>query len=177
MFVPPPRSVMVCLESWEHDWAVHVADQRTSARYDSPDAAHYDPVRMEDNVQANRAATATEMAVAKYLKHYWSGSYWPVKQHNNFVFLPDVEPNIEVRRVREPNNPLVVRRTDVQRQRLMVTGWPDPSTDFTQVYLIGYIDAKEGWLRGEPAPYDYSNTRLVPQAFLDSWAPLRRTGT
>lgn len=170
---PPQRSSLVTLTQWEWEWAMHVGQQRHEIREPSGNAKHYDPARMEDNLRASRAAASVEMAVAKYKKAYWSGSYWQVDQHDKWKHLPDVEPNIEVRRIRESGNPVAVRRRDVRGKQLIVCGWSDPDTDFRDVYLIGEIPAKEGWDRGIPAEYDPQDTRLVAQGFLDTYG--RRT--
>lgn len=165
----PACSAVVRLEVWEHEWAYHVGLQRHTIRLDSRDAAHYDPARMEDNLHASRASACVELAVAKYKGLYWSGHYWPVEDHDIYKGLADVGEYIEVRRVREPHNPLAVRKRDVAANRLMVCGWADPETDYQTVYLVGQMRAEQAWMAGYPSDYDPRNTRLVLQAFLDRY--------
>jgi hypothetical protein len=171
----PLCSVAIPLESWEYDWVRHVGTQRHEIRKDSRDAAHYDPSRMEDNLRASIAGCAAEMAVAKYHGTYWSGTYWPVADHDRFKHLPDVAPNYEVKRIREPGNPLPVRKRDVAANRTVVCAFPDPDTGFQVVYVVGEIAAVEGFERGKPASYDPFGTRLVPQAFLEFYGRIRRS--
>lgn len=170
----PPRSVRIRLEAWEHEWAIHVGTQRHEIRRGSGDAAHYDPARMEDNLRASIASACCEMAVAKYHKTYWSGTYWPVDEHDRHKGLPDVEPNYEVKRIREAGNPLPVRRGEVKAGRVVVAAWADDSENFRDVYVIGEIDAAEGFARGMRADYDPTGTRLVPQAFLTTYGARKR---
>jgi len=135
---------------------------RHKANLEKRDAAHYDPARMEDNVVASIASCVGELAAAKRLNRYWSGSFWNAKDHNRYKHLADVGENTEVKRIRKPNNPLPVRRRDVEAGRVNVLVYPHPP-DFTVVDVIGYGLATELWELGEPAMYDEDGTRLVAQ--------------
>lgn len=170
----PARSVLVSLTDWEHAWALHVGTQRHEIRSGSGDAPHYDPARMEDNLSASRASACVEIAVAKYKGAYWGGHYWPVDEHDKWKWIPDVEPNIEVRRVREMNNPVAVRRRDAHADRVIVCGWPDPTTAYQDVWLVGEIEATDGWKVGMPSEYDPDGTRLVPQGMLTPYGKLSK---
>lgn len=170
----PQGSVEITLEEWEFEWATHVGTQRHEIRKGSRDAPHYDPNRMEDNLRASVAACCAEIAVAKHHSAYWGGHYWPVNQHKLYKGLADVEPFYEVRRIREPGNPLPIRKRDVDAERINVLAWPDPNTFFQVVYVIGEISAEDGWECGRPAFYDPTGTRLVDQAFLDHYGRIKK---
>ena len=156
----------VRLEPWEREWAGHVGTKRHEANEGKRDAAYYRPERMEDNLRASIASACAEMAVAKLLNKYWDGSFWTAAQHSRYSDRPDVGTNTEVRRTRRPNGPLVVRRRDVERERVMVLAYPIPD-DFAVVEVVGWAYAVEVWDKGEPADYDPSgSTRLVSQQCL-----------
>lgn len=153
------------LTPWEREWAEYVALMRHNANLERGDAAHYDPKRMEDNVTASIASCVGELAAAKRLNKYWSGSFWKVKEHNKWKHLADVGENTEVKRIRKPGNPLPVRWRDVEAGRVNVLVYPHPP-DFVVVDVIGYGLAKDLWEVGDPAMYDEDGTRLVPQSRL-----------
>lgn len=155
------------LEDWEYQWAVHVGLARDAVNAGRGDAKHYDSRRMEDNKRASIAAACAEMAVAKATRRYWSGSVWPIQRHGEFEELPDVEPNIEVRRTRSVNGDLPVRVGDVERSRTMFLAFPDPDTNFQRVIIIGWCKATDVWDVTKPAPYDPSGrSRLLDQEHL-----------
>ena len=155
------------LTAWEREWAGHVGAKRHEANLWKRDAKHYDPARMQDNLTASVASACAELAVAKLLNKYWDGSYWTAEQHDLYREAPDVGRNTEVRRIREPGNPLAVRARDVERERIMVLAYPVPDA-FTTVTVIGWGYAASLWECGVPAAYDPDGTtRLVPQGMLD----------
>lgn len=155
---------LVSLEPWEVEWATFVGEQRRTANEGVANAAHYDPKRMQSEEIASRETCMAELAVAKFLNQYWSGSFWPRSKHNEYRHLPDVGHDIEVRRIRQRNNPLVVRERDVRADHRIViahvaNGW--------QVEVIGGARATEAWALGEPAPYDKAGkTRLLDQVLV-----------
>lgn len=157
---------IVALEPFELEHAVSVGHRRHIANVAKQDAYHYDKARMQDNVTANVAASACEMAVAKALNKYWSGSVWDSSQHDRYRREPDIPPDLEVRRVREPGNPLAVRRRDVEAGRVMVSAYADEETNFAIVTINGWLDAETAWEVGRPSSYDKENTRLVDQKLL-----------
>ena len=165
----------VTLEPWEYEWAAHVGTQRDAINRNKQDAAYYDKHRMEsDNQRANIMSACGEMAVAKFLNRYWSGDYWPLDRHTELRDRPDISPNIEVRRIRKPNNPLAVRKRDAERGRIMFQTYihyDDP----TQVDVIGWEEAWKAWRYGEQPGWDQTGTARVykqeklndPEAFTD----------
>jgi hypothetical protein len=156
---------MVRLDPWEREWAEHVARKRNDANVGKADAAHYDPARMQDNLTASIAACVAELAVAKACNLYWDGSYWPAHRHPEFADRPDVGANVEVRRTRKAWGPLVIRKRDVERNRVMALAFPVPPS-FVDVRVVGTIGAARGWELGVPADYSPSDTRLVAQSHL-----------
>lgn len=155
--------ITVKLEPWEWEWARHVGYQRDEINRNKQDAAYYDKHRMEsDNAWANAVSCAGEMAVAKYLNRYWGGDHWPLSRHKEFRDLPDIAPNIEVRRIRKPTNPLVIRQRDAERDRKMFLVYPQP--DPINIDIIGWMDAKKGYRYGKQPDWDRTGTaRVYPQ--------------
>lgn len=156
----------VQLEPYEYELVNVVGLRRHAANLAKRDAAHYDPARMEDNLTASVAAAAAELAVAKVTMRYWPAAAWDSSQHHQYAEEPDVYPNLEVRRIRKPGNPLAVRARDVDRRRVMVSAWPDPEQRFQSVTMVGWLPADKAWALGRPSPYDPSGTRLVEQEYL-----------
>lgn len=153
--------MIITLESWEYEWASHVGMQRVTQHLGKNDNQNY---YLNDNKQpeilANIAACCGEMAAAKALKQYWSGHVWDQRDHSKYKHLPDVEPNIEVRRIRERRigcGTSVVRRNDVDNDRVIVVVYPQPP-DYNVVEILGSIRASEAWSIGEPAHYDSKGT-------------------
>jgi hypothetical protein len=154
------------LTPWEREWAEYVGRKRTEANEGKGNAVHYDPSRMQDNLTANIASCVAELAVAKRLNRYWDGSFWTAETHDAFATRADVGENIEVRRIRSPQNPLAVRRRDVERGRHMVLAYPHPD-EFVVVDVIGWGTAADLFPLGSPADYDLENTRTVSQSLLN----------
>lgn len=153
------------LEPWELEVAYTVGMRRDHANTTKRDARHYDPSRMEDNLRASVASAACELAVAKATCCYWTMSVWDSSQHLLYRNLPDVLPNIEVRRVRERNNPLVVRKREVIRDRVIVSAYAEAPW-FRVVEVLGWARASYAWEKGTPAAYDLKATRLLDQDLL-----------
>lgn len=155
--------ITVTLEPWEYEWAKHVGIQRDAINQNKQNAAYYDVNRMEsDNARANVMSCCGEMAVAKYLNRYWGGDYWPLDRHSEFRGLPDIAPNIEVRRIRKPTNPLVIRQRDAEKDRKMFLVYPHDEP--TEVDIIGWMDAKKGYRYGKQPDWDQTGTaRVYPQ--------------
>jgi hypothetical protein len=158
-------ALRVELTHWELRWAHHTGLLRDAANVDKGDAAYYDPARMQNNITASLASASCEMAVAKCLDLYWSGSAWDSSEHRKYRHLADVGGNIEVRRIREPINPLVVRRRDADKGFIIVAAYAY-SPHFQRVDVIGWMEADEAWKVGIPADYDRHGTRLVDQSLI-----------
>ena len=157
------------LETWELEMAYQVGIRRDSANAGKSDAAYYDKSRMEDNLRASVAAAACELAVAKATCCYWTASVWDSSQHYKFKDLPDVLPNLEVRRVRHPKSPLVIRERDRRLDRVTVLAYTDIDDWCREVDVIGWITAQVGWSVGTKPGWDTTNTcREVPQELLSS---------
>lgn len=152
--------VLVTLTPWETEWVTTVGMRRHHNNLHKADAAHYDRNRMEDNLTASINAAKCELAVAKTLGRYWSGSVWDTGQHEWYKHEPDVAPNIEVRRTRKEHGSLPVRQRDVADGRALVLAYVDHYT--AAVNVIGWIDADTGWRIGHPSQYSPDTTRLVP---------------
>jgi hypothetical protein len=99
---------------------------------------------------------------------YWSGSAWDSAMHDLYRHEPDVGGNIEVKRVRSRENPLVVRKREVAADWLIVSVYSVPPA-FEEVEILGWLPAREAWELGSPADYDArGTTRLVGQESLRS---------
>lgn len=157
---------VVQLERWEFEWAKHVAMHRTGANLRKRDATHYDQSKLEDDWTADLAGAACELATAKLLNRYWSGSYWSADEHDRYKEQPDVGRNIEVRRIRNPNYRLQIDKRDADRDRSMVLAYAVPP-DYTTVNVIGWGLAKDLYPLGTPLEWDRDGTRrLVDQTHL-----------
>lgn len=158
--------MIVDLYPWELEIAYQIGIRRDNVNATKPNAAHYDPRRMEDNLRASVAAAVCELAVARATCCYWTMSIWDTSQHHVYKSLPDVLPNIEVKRTREPVNPLVVRRREAGTGLIIVSAYAVPSY-FRSVEIKGWLRSDDAWRQGTPAPYDTTNTRLVDVSLLN----------
>lgn len=158
--------MIVELEDWELEWGHAVGLRRNAANKGKADAPHYNKELMEDNDRASIAAACCEIAVAKVTCCYWDGAAWDSSQHDRNRAKPDVYPDIEVRRIREPDKPLVVRRRDVENLRIVVCAYARGPM-FRIIDIRGWLYAVHAWSIGEPAWYDKTDkTRLVEQCHL-----------
>lgn len=164
--------MIVDLEDWEMQWAYSVGLRRNAANKGKADAPHYRKELMEDNDRASVAAACCEIAVARVTCCYWDGAAWDSSQHYSQRERPDVYPDIEVRRVRERDKPLVVRRRDVDNSRIVVCAYAFGPM-FRRVEILGWSRAESAWEQGEPAWYDRTDkTRLLDQSLLRSISEL-----
>ena len=155
------------LRPWERKLADYAAKKRQEANRNRPDARYYDRARMQSDEIAAVASICAEVAVAKRLNRYYDWSHWTQDEHETYRGEADVGGNVEVRRIREPDNPLVIRPRDVEHERIMVLAYPVPD-EFTTVKVIGWGYAASLYEQGKPASYDSTGgTRLVPQGMLD----------
>lgn len=152
---PPgaPGGVTVSLDPWEYDHAHHVGIRRATANWGTQDRASYRNTRKQDERTASVAAAIAELAVAKHLGAYWPGTVWAAREHSRFKDLPDVHPNIEVRRLRSKANRAAVRRKDLGRGLDLVVAYPVPA-EFHDVQVLGWLPVEEAWEVGEVAEYD-----------------------
>jgi len=151
----------IFLEPYETEAAIQVGTKRYLMRLDSGDRAYYDRSRMEHDLHANIAACVAEIAVAKHLNQYWGNHWWVTSGHKLYESMADVGYDVEVRRIREPKNPLVIRNTDVFRNRTVYVVYVK-TPEYTEADIIGSINAKAGWEIGSRPEWDKSNeTRVV----------------
>jgi hypothetical protein len=144
--------MIIKLESWEYEYASTIGIRRYTNNWGKPDAPHYDPNKMEDNRTALVAAAIGELAVAKAINQYWSASIWKSSDHKKYKDLPDVGTNIEVRRVRTQDGP-AVREKDIKKEGLIIFGVVPIPKEFTEVEILGWIPAQEGWDKGTQMKY------------------------
>jgi hypothetical protein len=160
--------VTVILEPWEYIHAHDVGIKRSAANWGVKDsAAMKDKARQQPNRIANVAATLCEMAVAKYLNQYWSGSVWYRQEHNARRKTPDVGKNVEVRRMRaERGNWLVVRESgnDIPGATVWAAHVNTDDIESRTIEIYGWIPQVIGWEDGMPgASYDEDGVvRLYP---------------
>ena len=153
---------LVTLEAWEYVHAHDVGIRRAVANWNVPNKASYTLGNNQPELIASPAAAIAEMAVAKALGLYWSGHVWDNRDHHKFKGLPDVEPNIEVKRIRERNNPVSVWKRETGRNMILVATYPVPP-EFWQVEILGWIPYDIAWGLGEDK---YGDRRVVPQSKL-----------
>lgn len=104
-----------------------------------------------DNHVRHREAAGSELAVALMLDAEWSG-----EDINAFRHKPDVMPDIEVRRIRKPDWPLIVYKKDVPERRYVLT--------YGQAGTYDVL----GWIRGCDAPrigVERQLYRITPPVF------------
>ena len=159
-----PRGVMITLSDDELDQAKRVGDGRNAANTGSPDKPYYHRELMQDDETASFAAATAEAAVAKATGRQWHAKVWPPGEHWKHRDEPDVGRNIEVRRIREPNNGLVVREKDLNKGKVIFVAYPLPETGFRQVDVIGWLRAEDAWDLGKEA---FEETRRVPQSLVN----------
>lgn len=152
--------MLIRLEPWEYAHANSVGIARFVNNWGTADAPYYVRDKMQDDRTAQVAAAVCELAVAKYLNVYWSGSVWQRKDHGKHALKADVGTNIEVRRVR--TNKAAVRRKQLN---LGLYLWVARCTndELNEVDLLGWLPYDKAWEIGEPSLYDeHDSTRLVP---------------
>ena len=113
--------MIITLEPWEYEWASQVGMRRVTQHLGkNDDQNYYANNNKQPEILANIASCCGEMATAKALKKYWSGHVWDQRDHSKYKHLPDVEPNIEVRRIRERTSKTsVVRKKDVANDTVL----------------------------------------------------------
>ena len=140
--------MIIKLEPWEYEYAYTIGIRRFTENWGKKNSANYDDEKkMEEDRNAQPAAAICELAVAKYLNQSWSGHVWRKEDHNKYKGIPDVGNNIEVRRVRTDKGP-AIKLKDLNNG-LIVWGARLVDKEYTEVELLGWIDADEGARIGE----------------------------
>lgn len=146
--------ILIALESWEYEHALHVGTRRYTANWGKADAEHYIKGRMEDDRTAQQAACVAELAVAKHANRFWSGHVWHASDHDRYRdSVADVGGNIEVRRVRNPRNGVAVRRHQLGKGLILWAAYPVPP-EFRTVELWGWLPYDEAWDLGTYPDWD-----------------------
>lgn len=153
--------MIVELTPWEYIHAHDVGIRRAVANWNVQDKLSYRQGNNQPEIIASPAAAIAECAVAKALGRYWSGHVWDNRDHSKHKGLPDVEPNIEVRRVRERNNPISVWEKNTGQGKVMVATYPIPP-EFRAVEILGFIPYDKAWELGQ----EKTGRRVVQQSLL-----------
>ena len=160
MSVYVPRGRLVMLDGATMATARMVADGRNAQNAESSDRPWYDRTLMQDDATASMAAACAEAGVAGILGLVWHAKVWDAASHHLHRHEPDVGDNIEVRRIREPDNGLVVRQSDTGAGKIVVIAYPLPESGFAVIDVIGWMAADDAWRVGS----DYRvQTRRVQQ--------------
>lgn len=140
--------MIVTFEPWEYIHAVNIGVQRFVANWNVPNKPSYTTGNNQSELLASPAAALAEAAVAKALNRPWTGHVWDHRDHNKYKHLPDVYPNIEVRRLRDRNNPVSVWKKDTGRGQILVVTYPVPP-EFREVEILGWLPIDIAWENGE----------------------------
>ena len=119
-----------------------------------------------DEADAGFVMSVAECAVAKATDLRWHAKVWPRAEHHIHKDEPDVGENIEVRHITHPSAGLVVREKDLHKDKVLFLAYPDPTTEYREVEVIGWRLADEAWLEGHQNPKGY---RRLSQARLNKW--------
>lgn len=141
-------SIIVTFQPWEYIHAHDVGIKRAVANWKVNDKQSYTNGNNQPEIIASPAAALSELAVAKVLNKHWSGHVWDNRDHLLFKNMPDIEPNIEVRRVRDKKNPVAVWQKDYGKNLILVATYPVPP-EFRQVEVLGWLPLDIAWERGE----------------------------
>lgn len=160
------RGVLVSLTDAEYAEARNVGDGRNAQMHGVGDMPYYIRDLMEDDATASFAAACAEAAVAQSTRLKWHGKVWHRSEHHQHKNEPDVGENIEVRRIRNPNNGLCVRQKDLGQSKVIFVAYPIPETGFRQVDVIGWMPADQAWEVGYDA---FIATRRVPLTKINIW--------
>lgn len=154
---------VVTFSDWDYAQVLRVGRGRTEANVGTENTGSYDqPELLQDESVAGPAAAAGEAAVAVYLGLRWTAGVWPNKEHSDFAHLPDVYPNIEVRRVVKRGNFGAIKKKDVGRNQILVVTHPRPDA-FRQVEILGWLTCDEAWAIGRKMHYgNFAINRGVP---------------
>lgn len=140
--------MIVDFEPWEYIHAHDVGIRRAVANWKVKDKQSYQNGRNQPEIIASPAAALCELAVAKALNKHWSGHVWDNRDHKAHKHMADIEPNIEVRRIRDKKNPVAVWQKDYGRGRTLVVCFP-VEPEFRQVEILGWLPLDIAWEKGE----------------------------
>ena len=141
--------MIVQLTPWQLRWAQDAGEKRTSLNAgakvkDKPDYMNHDV--LQDDLTANIAACACELAVSLHLNQSWNGAYWLPSEHKSASLAPDVGKNVEVRRVRKIGNPMPVKESEQQCDIFQAyMGADTPGT----VEITGWAPGWYAWSMGK----------------------------
>lgn len=141
--------MIVTLEPWEYVHAHDVGIRRFVANWGVPDKPSYRQGNNMPEIIASPAAAITEFAVAKALGRFWGGHVWDNRDHGRYRSVPDVEPNIEVRRIRERTNPVSVWQRDYRTEKTLVVAYAIPP-EYRAVEILGWLPLDIAWEKGTP---------------------------
>jgi hypothetical protein len=140
--------VIVDFEPWEYVHAHDIGIRRAVANWNVKDKKSYTNGRNQPEIIASPAAALCELAVAKALNKFWGGHVWDNRDHRAYKHMADIEPNIEVRRIRDKKNPIAVWQKDYGKGRILVVCFPiEP--EFRQVEILGWLPLDVAWEKGE----------------------------
>lgn len=158
--------IEVILEPWEMEFSKYVAQRRDAVNRMRPNSREYQDDMLQDNAIAETAACRCELAVAKYLNRYWAGGWWDTEDHHLHADEADIFPDIEVKRIRNINNRMPVKRKYVELgQTIVLTYIADNSN---VVNILGKKRAADAWALGIQPDWDSTgNLRLMDKEHLE----------
>jgi hypothetical protein len=141
--------MIVELTPWQLRWAKDAGEKRTTLNInsnvkDKPDYQNHNV--LQDDLTANIAACACELAVSIYLNQSWNGAYWLPSEHKQASVVPDVGRNIEVRRVRDRKNPMPVKESEQQFNIFQAYNYPE-NPKFVEI--TGWAPGWYAWNMGK----------------------------
>lgn len=140
--------MIIDLEPWEYIHAHDVGIKRAVANWNVRDKKSYTNGKNQPEIIESPVAAISELAVAKALNLNWSGHVWDNRDHSKYKSIPDILPNIEVRRVRDKANPVAVWEKDYGKGLILVATYPVPP-EFRQVEILGWLPLDIAWENGE----------------------------
>lgn len=153
---------IIDLEPWEVEHAARVGAGRVSENEGKADAASYqgNQHRMLPEPEGNIKTATCELAVAKFVNQYWSGSVWEAGKHEIYRDThADVGHDIEVKMTRQHNSFSVKRKELGRGLTVWVAKEPENYPDITQVEIVGCMEVDRAWELGEDR--GYANTRYT----------------
>lgn len=177
---------IVTMTQKEMEFISKVGWLRTEENKSKRDIADYDKRRMTlSDLQGNRLGVMGEAAVVKFFGYDVLNtplSVWPsfyLSEHKNLYDGADVNVaagNFEVRRVNKKNNPIAIRKKDVEQNAIVIQTF----VEFTQradgsiniprpeVHILGWADAAAAWDTAEVPAWSVSNkSRVVTPNSMD----------
>jgi len=155
--------MIVELAPWQLRWAQDAGEKRTSLNAgakvkDKPDYQNHQV--LQDDLTANIAACACELAVSLHLNQSWNGAYWLPSEHRQASLAPDVGRNIEVRRVRDKKNPMPVKESEQHCNIFQAYSYPE---SLNIVEITGWAPGWYAWSMGKQV---YAEKRALDVSLL-----------